>query len=259
MYYEKGQHYFAETTEEQSEKQKTAFEEYMQCVERNVTVVPVPQRAGLTPERRELLENILGRYGLESALLAQSPGYIWWTDDFGAGEVAKSELGVERTWTQAIVEHITSLGLIDRSVADEAFAKLVGLNYQSTHFTGAVMVAALRVSNGSVSAFPMAQMIRAFGYLPSTNRNVAFRMLAEFILRMTLEPLLPETRCIAMKALLNTFPSDAKTNAQLMSFRSQCAGLMTLNALAQADFINCFDQWNEEKSTQKYVVKPSLS
>lgn len=62
-----------------------------------------------------------------------------------------------------------------------------------------------------------------------------------------------------MKALLNTFPSDAKTNAQLMSFRSQCAGLMTLNALAQADFINCFDQWNEEKSTQKYVVKPSLS
>ena len=259
MYYEKGQHYFAETTEEQSEKQKTAFEEYMQCVERNVTVVPVPQRAGLTPERRELLENILGRYGLESALLAQSPGYIWWTDDFGAGEVAKSELGVERTWTQAIVEHITSLGLIDRSVADEAFAKLVGFNYQSTHFTGAVMVAALRVSNGSVSAFPMAQMIRAFGYLPSTNRNVAFRMLAELILRMTLEPLLPETRCIAMKALLNTFPSDAKTNAQLMSFRSQCAGLMTLNALAQADFINCFDQWNEEKSTQKYVVKPSLS
>jgi hypothetical protein len=257
VYYEKGQHYITETTEEQSDKRKAAFEDYMQCVERNANVVPVPQLARLTPERRDLLEEILGRYGLESALLALSPGYIWWTDDFGAGEVAKSELGVERAWTQAIVEHIANLGLIDRGVVDEAYAKLVGFNYQSTHFSGAVIIAALRVSNGSVDAFPMRQMIRAFEPLPSNNLNVACRLLAEFILGMTLEPLLPETRCIATKAFLNTFPNDARTNAQLVSFRSQCAGLMTMNLLAQADFIECFDQWNKEKLTMKYVVKVS--
>ena len=34
MYYEKGQHYFAETTEEQSEEQKAAFEEYMHASRR---------------------------------------------------------------------------------------------------------------------------------------------------------------------------------------------------------------------------------
>jgi hypothetical protein len=215
MYYEKGQHYLVETTEAQSDKQKAAFEDYMRCVESNVTVVPVPRRAELTPERRESLEIGLGPYGLESALLAQSPGYIWWTDDFAAGELAKSELGVERTWTQGIVEHIANLGLIDRRVADEALAKLVGFNYQSTYFTGAVMVAALRVSNGSLDAFPMLQIVRAFEPIPSSNRNLAYRMLAEFILRMTLEPMLPETRCIAMKALLNTFPNDAKTNVHV--------------------------------------------
>lgn len=256
MYYDKGQHYFTETTEEQTEEQKTAFEEYMQCVERNVNVIPVPQLATLAPERRDLLERILGRYGLESALLALSPGYIWWTDDFGAGEVGKSQLGVERGWTQAIVEHIANVGLIDRGVVDEAYAKLVGFNYQSTHFTGAVMIAALRVSKGSVDAFPMRQMIRAFELLPSTSQNAAFRLLAEFILRMTLEPLLPETRCIATKAFLNTFPNDAMTDAKLASFRSQCAGLMTLNPLAQADFIRCFDQWNNEKLTRGYIVEP---
>jgi len=260
MFYAKGQHYFTETTEAETEKQKFAFEEYMQCVEKNVTTTPVPQLATLTPERRDQLEGILGQYGLEAALLALSPGYIWWTDDFAAGEVAKAELGVERVWTQAILEHLANLGLIDRGVVDEAYAKLVGFNYQSTHFTGAVMVAALRVSNGSVSAFPMAQILRAFGPLPVdlANRNLAFRILAEFILRVTLEPLLPETRCIAMKALLNTFPSDAKTNAQMISFRSLCARLMTLHPLAQADFIRCFDQWNREKVTRGYIVKPSL-
>jgi hypothetical protein len=256
MYYEKGQHYLSETTEEDAKKKRVAFEEYMQCVERNVNVIPVPQLATLTLERRDLLEKILGRYGLESALLALSPSYIWWTDDFAAGEVAKAEFGVERVWTQAILEHTANLGLMDRGTVEEAYAKLVGFNYQSTHFTGAVMVAALRVSNGSVDGFPMQQIVHAFQPLPSANRNIAFRLLAEFVVRVALEALLPETRCIATKALLSTFPNDVMTNAQLAAFRSQCASLMTLNPIAQTDFIKCFDQWNNEKLTRSYIVKP---
>jgi len=118
------------------------------------------------------------------------------------------------------------------------------------------MVAALRVSNGSVDGFPMRQMVRAFQQLSSTNPNIAFQLLAGFILRMTSEPLLPETRCVATQALLNTFPNDAPTSAKLAAFKSQCARLMTLNPLAQADFIKCFDQWNSEKLAQRYIVKP---
>lgn len=146
--------------------------------------------------------------------------------------------------------------MIDRGVVDEAYAKLVGFSYQSTHFTGAIMIAALRVSNGSVDGFPMRQIIRAFEPLPATNRSVALRLLADFILRIGLETLLPATKCIALKALLDTFPSDAKTNVQLALFRSQCARLMTLNPLAQADFIKCFDKWNNEKLTRGYIVEP---
>jgi hypothetical protein len=63
---------------------------------------------------------------------------------------------------------------------------------------------------------------------------------------MSLEPMLPETKCIAMKALHNTFPTDVATKAQLASFRSQCARLMTLNPLAAADFLKCSVQWNRE-------------
>jgi predicted Zn-dependent protease len=247
MYYKDGQHYMTQTTEEQTEKQRAAFEEWMQHIETNTTVVTVPEVAALAPERREVLERLFGRYGLESALLALSPGHILWTDDFGYGEVAKSELGVERIWTQALVEHLANLGLVDRTLADEAYAKLVGFDYHSTHFTGAVMIAALRVSNGSVDAFPMRQMIRVFGQLHGFDRNASFRLLAEFLLRLSIEPLLPETKCIATKALLNTFPNDAISKSQLASFRLQCARLMTFNPLAEADFLKCFDQWNREK------------
>jgi hypothetical protein len=249
MYYQDGQHYMTETTEEQSEKEKAAFEEWMQCVENNTTVVTVPEVAALDPERRKVFEEILGREGVEAILAALTPGSVLWTDDFALAEVAKSELGVERVWTQALVEHLANRGLIDRSLAEEAYAKLVGFDYQSTHFTGAVIVAALRVSRGSIDAFPMRQMIRVFVPLSANNRNAAFRVLAEFILRLSLEPLLPETKCIATKALLDTFPADVSTKAQLASFRNQCARLMTLNPTAAADFLNCFDQWSREKLT----------
>jgi hypothetical protein len=102
----------------------------------------------------------------------------------------------------------------------------------------------------------MRQMISVFEPIPSTNRNAAFRLLAELILRLTMEPLLPETKCIATKALLDIFPNDPATDTQLAAFRAQCASLMTLNPVAQADFIRCFDQWNNERTTRNYIVRP---
>ena len=258
MYFEKGQHYFVQTTGEETERQKVTFEEYARDIEKNVSVTPVPQLATLASDRRDILEKALGRHGLESALLALSPGHVLWTDDLVAGEIARSELGAERVWTQALIEHLGILGVMDRNLAGETHAKLVGFNYQSTHFTGWVMVAALRVSNGSVTAFPMRQMLRAFEGVVSGNRGVAFRQLAEFIVGLTRELILPETRCLATKALLDKFPNDSDTNSQLAAFRSQCAGLMSLNPMAQADFIKCFDQWKRERLTLNLIVDPSL-
>lgn len=119
-------------------------------VESNTTVVSVPEVAALDPERRKSLENVFGWEGLEAAFAALAPGRILWTDDLVLAETAKFELGVERVWTQALIEHLALRGLIDRAVADEAHATLMGFNYQVTQFRGSVIVAALRVSNGSL-------------------------------------------------------------------------------------------------------------
>jgi hypothetical protein len=44
-------------------------------------------------------------------------------------------------------------------------------------------------------------------------------MLAEFVLKLSLEPLLPETKGRAIKALLDTFPTDTATETQLAEAR----------------------------------------
>jgi tetratricopeptide (TPR) repeat protein len=251
MFYKDNQHYMTQTTHEQSEREKAAFEEWMQCVEKNTAVVSVPEIATLDPERRRVLEKVFGWEGLEAAVAALVPGRILWTDDLFLAEYAKHDLGVERVWTQAVVEHLAVRKLIDRAVAQEAYAKLVGFNYQATHFKGSAIVAALRITNGSCDEFPMRQMIKAFTPLAASvaDRKTAFLMLGEFILQLSLEPFLPETKCFATKALLDTFPTDPATKHQLDLFSVQCGNLMTLNAVGQADFLRCIEQWKRGKLT----------
>lgn len=253
MFYKDGQHYMTETTAEQSEKEKAAFEEWMQCVEKSTTVVSVPEVAAMDPERRKVLEKAFGWEGLDAAVAAAAPDTILWTDDLVFAEYAKAELGLERVWTQAMLEYLASRGLIDRAVAEEAYAKLVGFNYHSTHFIGSTMVAALRVTNGAIDSFPMRQMIQAFTPLAASpsieDRKTAFRMLAEFILKLSLEPFLPETKCVATKALLDTFPTDPATQAHLDLFALQCGKLMTVHPVGRTNFLRCFEQWKRGKIT----------
>jgi hypothetical protein len=182
-----------------------------------------------------------------------NPDTILWTDDLVFAEYAKAELKVERVWTQAIVEYLASRGHIDRAVAEEACAKLVGFNYHATVFRGNALVAALRISNGSVDAFPMHQMIQAFAPVAISalvaDRKMALLTLGEFILQLSLEPFLPETKCVATKALLDKFPTDAATKAQLELFSVQCAKAMNLHPMGQANFLTCFDQWKRGELT----------
>lgn len=243
MTYEEGQHYFTQTTQEQSDEEKVSFEEWMRTVEQNTTVLPVPELAAFDSARRQTLEELLGRDGLESAVLALTPGNILWTDDLALAEVSKSELGTERIWSQAAIESLANRGLIDRSLADECHAKLLGFGYQSTHFTGGTIAAALRVSNGSVDRFPMKQAIETFRGTADNNRIIALRQLAEFVLRLSIEPMLPETKCVALESLLDTFPTDSAMRGQLLALRDQCARLMPLNPLEQRRFLVCFDRW----------------
>ena len=163
---------------------------------------------------------------------------------------AKFELGVERVWTQAVVEHLAIRGLIDAAVAGEAHAKLMGFNYQVTQFRGSVIVAALRVSNGSLDRFPMRQMIEAFKPLAVdvANRNTALLMFGEFVLTLSLEPLLPETKCIATRALLDAFPADLNEGAARSSSRPVRAS-HEAGPDRPTDFLTCFEQWKRSKLT----------
>jgi len=89
----------------------------------------------------------------------------------------------------------------------------------------------------------MKQAIEIFRGTVDNNRIIALRQLAEFVLRLSMEPMLPETKCLAFESLLNAFPKDSATRTQLLAFRDQCARVMIFNPLEQRRFMVCFDHW----------------
>src|ERR1035438_7298692 len=51
-------------------------------------------------------------------------------------------------------------------------------------------------------ASDLKQAVEAFRATIAHNRLIAFRQLAEFVLRLSTEPMLPETKCVAAESLL---------------------------------------------------------
>ncbi len=101
----------------------------------------------------------------------------------------------------------------------------------------------------------MKQAIGAFRGTVANNRIIALRQLAEFVLRLSMEPMLPETKCVALESLLDTFPKDSATRTQLQALRDQCARQMILNPLEQRRFVACFDSWAQKSR----IINPFIT
>lgn len=157
---------------------------------------------------------------------------------------AAQQFGTERVWTQAVLEYFANAGLVLPATRDEAYAKLVGFNFAATHFNSHTMIAALRIANGSTVRFPMQQLLKVYAGVYANEPTTAIRILAEFTLFLFLEPLLPETKCEALRAILDTFPADERSRTVLRAYRRQMPRVFALNPIAEADFARCFDAWD---------------
>lgn len=153
MFFEGGRHHFIERSAEEAESYRIETWEWIERVKRNVSVLSAPLVADLPPEKREELDSMLGRYGLEAITLAQSPGHVLWTDDLIVGVIATHEFGVERVWTQALLEHLANLGILSRATVDIASAKLIGFKFVTTHFNCRVMISAFETANWRFNNF----------------------------------------------------------------------------------------------------------
>ena len=131
-------------------------------LERHCRVERCPELAAIEPRRREGLLESLGRYGVETLVLAGTPGSVLWSDDLVQAALGRGEFGGSRVWTQLVIESCADVGEVGMETFLEASAMLDGFGYRFTSHTPDTMLRAARLAEWKVEEWPLQQVMRTF-------------------------------------------------------------------------------------------------
>lgn len=240
-----------EETVEFKRKRDEANKAFLELVEKHCQIVPVMERAALDPAKREPFEKMFGEYGLESMLLGAKPDCVVWSDDLVEAHIAVTEFGARRCWTQLLLVFLTDLGLLEPKERDIATAKLIGMEYQTTIFDSSAIIEAVHLTDATPWQMPLKHFVREFA-APNGDARSLLRILAELILRIYREPLLPENRSKVITALLDALWKNPAARQGLLALRANSVRLFGINVVGTSQFNDCFDQW------QKLIETPIL-
>ncbi len=139
--------------------------------------------ASIDPERRERLVKFFGRHGAESIVIASMPGHVLWTDDMILADLAKTEFGVRRVWTEAALQARAQAGNLDPAELATASTKLAGWGYSFSTPSIETLMRAGSVAVWNPDQFPLKQALDQFA-ADSMNMSDAVRLAAELIVKM---------------------------------------------------------------------------
>jgi tetratricopeptide (TPR) repeat protein len=219
-----------------------ADKEFLELVERHCETVPVIELASFDSPKRETLEKAFGQYGLETMMLAAKPDHILWTDDLVQAQLAITEFGVRRVWTQTLLVFLAELGIVTAKERDLATAKMIGMEYQITYFDVSAILEAVELTDAKPWTAPLKNFVDEFG-APNADLNALFPILTELVVRLYREAILPESRCTVITAFLDAVWKNSNGRRSLLNLRSNTQRLFGLNFVGQAQFDGCFDRW----------------
>jgi tetratricopeptide (TPR) repeat protein len=233
---------FTEETAEQKAVRRQEDQNFLDRLKAAVEIVPVMELSALEPAKREPLEEVCGSYGAETMLLASHPDAVLWTDDLIQAELAKTEFGVKRAWTEIIAEQTMLAGQITDAVRQRIVASLIGMNYTSTYLDSAIMLKAVEMSDATPWRFPFRQFLQIF-QKPTGNLQTLLGIFVDFVIKLYRADYLPESRCRIVIALLDALWRSVPLRLPLLHIRRNSAQFFGLNPVGQNQFDKCFDQW----------------
>jgi tetratricopeptide (TPR) repeat protein len=221
---------------------------FLELIQKHTEIVPVMELASLDPAKREQFERVFGQYGVESMLLASKPDCVLWSDDLVQSQIAVTEFGARRAWTQIVITFLADLGLVQAKERDIATAKLIGMDYHTTVFDCAAIMEAVQLTEGTPWRTPLKEFIREFA-APNADTKNLFAILTELVVRIYREPLLPENRCKVITAFLDAIWRNPSTRRGMLDLRANSSRLFGLNSVGESQFNACFDHWLKQIET----------
>jgi len=251
--YEGGRAVMYMETAEDKERGRQEDKEFVQFVEEKTEIRSSPKLAGVEPEQRQVLEKLFGVYGAESIILATEPDHILWTDDLLQAQVAGQEFGVNRVWTQLMLEYLAEAGLITYDELNDATARLIGMKFVATSFGVPALLSGFRIANWSAAAWPAKHFIDVIAD-PTTDLQQMFGILVGFVERLYREPISSLTRGAVARSLLEAFAGRPVGLNLLTSLRARSVQVFGINVVGAGQFDECYDIWLRHRNQPMIMV-----
>ncbi len=114
--------------------QHEAFVAFQRFVTATFEVRSCLRSPGWNLKKRERLELMFSRHGMESIFLAKEAGHVLVTDDFPLALFAVNAFSVRRAWVQMLVMHLNQVGIATEDDCSTVTAKLLGFDFRATDY-----------------------------------------------------------------------------------------------------------------------------
>lgn len=225
-----------------------ADREFFEKVRVGTTMQPSLAVASFDAAQRETLFKFLGKYGVETVLLAVEPDSVLLTDDLIQGDLAVANFGVSRSWTHAFLVHLRRKDKISQERFVEAVAKLIGMQYTNTPFNSAELLACARLAKYNPAAWPFVQVAESFA-LPQNAIVLLLRIALGFFLLLVQLPVVPQNAGRLLGVLLEKMWSNPEWHPYLLALRKKSQQIFGLNVPAEHAFNEAFDAWRRNRES----------
>jgi tetratricopeptide (TPR) repeat protein len=212
--------------------------------------------ASIDHDRRERLVNFFGRHGAESIVIASMPGHVLWTDDMILADLAKTEFGVRRVWTEAALQARAQAGNLDPAELATASTKLAGWGYSFTTPSIETLMRAGSVAVWNPDQFPLKQALDQFA-ADSMSMPDAVRLAAELIVKMYNDQYLRGQRRTVTSRLLDRLamrPGGRDVVESLPRSLPIRFGLDLIKARELSDVVRGWTAQNESPQTERLMA-----
>ncbi|HYL57763.1 MAG TPA: hypothetical protein VEU51_02750 [Candidatus Acidoferrales bacterium] len=205
--------------------------------------------AAIEPERRDRLIGFFGRHGAESIVTASLPGHVLWTDDRILADLAKSEFGVRRVWTEAALQARAKAGNLDPAELGTASTKLAGWGYSFTAPSIETLMRAGSVAVWNPDQFPLKQALDSFAGDTMTLSDT-MRLGTELIVKLYNDPYLRGQRRTVTSRLLDRLALRAGGREAIETLPRSLPIRFGLDLIRSRELSDVVRGWSARSETQ---------
>jgi nucleoside phosphorylase/tetratricopeptide (TPR) repeat protein len=135
-----------DVTPEDTEKSIKYLEKLIQWVKSNCEILPCYAALNFNREKRNKLNESLGKSFTDTLLVSSEPGNLLYSDDCAFRRLAKLEYDVDGVWTQGVLDECLEKGHLKEEDYNNAVVKLIHFGYNSTTYNASTLLAAAEKS-----------------------------------------------------------------------------------------------------------------